>query len=880
MSRTHSRSVLAALLSASAAAAAFAGAPTVDRSPFDVSQGPAGAEALRSWDVVNIGDGFWNVAGNWDPASVPALGDDIRLYQSDASDREVTYASPAGTTLNSFRVDANGNGLMTLTQPADRLTTNEYVLGVFNGKAKHNLNGGTLVTGEHYVGAIGQGTFNMTGGRLTNSLFVSVGNNVGATGTFLMSGGNFVGTEFDVGYFGNGTMIQSGGSVSLSQFYGVGYVAGGVGTYLMVNGSVLSPDGYVGLYGTGTFIQVGGTNTHLSVLSLGETTGAAGTYRLGAGTLNASEVTVGNEGSGTFDMLGGRLNAVNFFAGSSANSIGNGTFANGLVTISNEATFGVGTNSTSRFALNSGTVNVGGDMSLGFEQGSYGKFIMDGGALSSNELKVGYIGDGEFVQLLNVNTVNTYVSIADQAASTGTYAMRGGTLNATELEVGYRGQGTMIHTGGTVNVSDFMAVGFVLTGSGNYNLLPGGVLNAPSSYVGLYGAGTMSQSGGAHNVPNILSVGENTAATGWYDLGGDGVITTGELDVGFQGTGVFNQTGGTITATEINVGGSIGGVGTYTMTGGTINVGDENVSFMTTTSGRFTQSGGVHNVTNVLNLAVQAGTDAAFRFEGGSLNAASVNIGGGSLTAGGAASFVQGGGVMQVANRVKVWGGNSLELNGGSFSAGTLTTNGNGSVSLGSGSGVTPRVRGLEAVSGEIDINDNAMIVDYTGASSLGNPQAFGTVANLIANGWNNGQWDGLGINTSMGSTSVFAIGYAEASQKFGISGAGTASFRGQTVDATSAILLFTYYGDTDLDRDVDISDFATLASNFNMPNKLWKDGDVNYSGTVEIGDFALLAANWNQAFPASLPRSAVPEPAAFGFLSLAGVGLLRRRRV
>ena len=66
--------------------------------------------------------------------------------------------------------------------------------------------------------------------------------------------------------------------------------------------------------------------------------------------------------------------------------------------------------------------------------------------------------------------------------------------------------------------------------------------------------------------------------------------------------------------------------------------------------------------------------------------------------------------------------------------------------------------------------------------------------------------------------------------------------------------------GDANLDKTVDIGDFALLAANFNTPS-YWGKGDFNYDGMTELGDFALLAVNFNQTLPAAVPRSAVPEP-------------------
>jgi len=107
-------------------------------------------------------------------------------------------------------------------------------------------------------------------------------------------------------------------------------------------------------------------------------------------------------------------------------------------------------------------------------------------------------------------------------------------------------------------------------------------------------------------------------------------------------------------------------------------------------------------------------------------------------------------------------------------------------------------------------------------------------------------------------------------------------------VDSTSLLLALTWEGDANLDGQVDITDLARLATNWQTSN-VWTGGDFDYSGFVDITDLAMLATNWQAGVGAPLSMSfeqalasvelggtRVPEPVVG--LPMLAVAVLRRR--
>jgi autotransporter-associated beta strand protein len=187
-------------------------------------------------------------------------------------------------------------------------------------------------------------------------------------------------------------------------------------------------------------------------------------------------------------------------------------------------------------------------------------------------------------------------------------------------------------------------------------------------------------------------------------------------------------------------------------------------------------------------------------------------------------------------------------------------------------------VPALSISAGTLDLNNNAMIVDYTGASPLLAIRA------QLASGYASGAWNGIGINSTTAANDVTyetALGYAEASSL------GVGDFAGHPlVDPTEILIRYTLYGDANLDSIVNALDFNALASNFGLPGaNLWTQADFNYDGQVNSLDFDAIAMNFSSALPGSLPSglvtsvtmSVVPEPIT-GFI-LASALFARRFR-
>ncbi|HRK31249.1 MAG TPA: hypothetical protein PLD59_09240 [Tepidisphaeraceae bacterium] len=203
--------------------------------------------------------------------------------------------------------------------------------------------------------------------------------------------------------------------------------------------------------------------------------------------------------------------------------------------------------------------------------------------------------------------------------------------------------------------------------------------------------------------------------------------------------------------------------------------------------------------------------------------------------------------------------------------AGTLQIAAGATVRLTAGTNITQKVLAI-ASSGRLDLADNALIVDYASISPLD------SIKEQILSARNGGAWDGNGITSTLADASAFTLGHGEASLILGLNAGEFGLFRGQTVDATAILVLFTRYGDATLDRAVNLDDFTALAASFGQ-SATWSGGDFDGNGMVTLNDFTILAANFGLTGPAESPARAVPEPAVSLPASALILASLRRRR-
>ena len=740
--------------------------------------------------------------GNWD-----GTPDGLHNWL-DINTATSAFVVPAGS--NAFLLQSGTNGVVgevvnyNYNYPTNSGIAN-LTIDSSNTLSLALANSSLAVSGQTIIGNIGTGAFTQSSGTVTleNTLAgnpsLIVGNSTGANGSVTLSGGIF--RSLDGETIGNGggkgTFLQSGGLHSVSNLpdsspgngnlyisVSSSHATNTVGTYILQGGTLIAGDIELGNAGTARFEQSGGSVSaaYMQIALNSGGVAAHGTYNMSAGA-SLSIIANGNENIGQ--------------------DAGQGTFnqTGGAHTISGTLTVGTqGAITNGIFNLSGGSLRA---LGLTLAQSAYvptspiGIFNQTGGTFtvtSTNSLGI----DG--LVAIGSNEISPGSSVS------GLYSMSGGTLNASVMTIGQGGNGALVQAGGSIFLSgtgSTIGTSGLVIGSGSAFFsrtssvtLSGGLLQVTANeYIGVDLASVVNQSGGTNSVAGGLYLGyhSGTSAVGVYNMSNGATLSVGGSEyVGNAGTGTFNQSGGT------------------------------------------------HSV--VGTLYVQPGTAAtgAFNLSGGSLSAgAMINQGtfsqtGGSLTSGATVNqrtFNQSGGFATLGS---LSGTNGIfSVGGGAGTAlATVANFSQGTVSLSAGGTLVVMTSTLAHYTNTA----SSLTVGGSGNLDLGNHNLLtstpaSTIRQYLINGYNGGAWNGTG-----GITSSWAAGDTNHAKALG--------YNALTNGAT--LVAATLYGDTNLKGSVGLSDYNTLAANFNKPG-VWAQGDFDYDGVVTLSDYNKLAQNFNK---------------------------------
>ncbi|HEV2693408.1 MAG TPA: autotransporter-associated beta strand repeat-containing protein, partial [Verrucomicrobiae bacterium] len=531
----------------------------------------------QTWNGVGV-NANWSTGANWVSGVSPVTSD---------------FVTFAGSTQLAPSMDANYN----LAGLAFNSTAGSFVLGSpssvltlsANGITNNSANTETvntplaLTTAETFSAAAGNLVLGQqvdTGGNLVS--FDGARTNI-VNGAIIGAGGltkNGAGTNILTGlntYAGTTTVnagvmqLNSGGAINC---LAVNLTANASSQLQVINGSVTSTNlANVGqtcslLVSSGTANFPGGIQTDVTTSAIN-----ADLISVFGGTLNASSITLGRTGLGltTQPTTGNTANGL-YVNGGTVNLSSNlnvTTIANGNA------------NSTVNARVDSGTLNVGGALIIGLNNGGrWSDFDVTGGTVTVNDPTLGLSIGGPFagnaVFLMRGGTVTTplvglgYGSIADtvvlsqsggslyvgsggiqkvSSAATASVVWSGGTLGATAdwsstMPITVSGAVTL-KAADVANVAHNIVLNGVLSGSGALTKTGNGVLSigAQNTYSGLtaINAGSLQLTNDSVTLNGTVVGSISVASNAFFDVTGLSVI--GGFSLGsaktISGTGII-----------------------------------------------------------------------------------------------------------------------------------------------------------------------------------------------------------------------------------------------------------------------------------------------------------------------------------------------------
>jgi polygalacturonase len=389
----------------------------------------------------------------------------------------------------------------------------------------------------------------------TNTLFL---NNAGSVTPFTILSNLTISANAILNITNSALVVTNGATVVGSN--GVAQLTVSSGTWLAQSVAVA----YGAASSQGTLTIAGGTNVFSSTLGIGS--GANG---------------AGFGGTGTVWITGGQLTATNDIT-----YLGNGFQASGQMTISNGAWTALGAQ-VGYFQGGQGTLTIAGGTTVIQQFGLIltidnvnctGTVWMTGGQLNAS-VTVGSAGPAQMI-------VSNGVWQGD-----GIVVDQGGT-SISGFTTNIYGSGTLTIAGGSITMSDELAMSFEGNTTGTVWMTGGQMALGFETDIGVIGVGQMTVSNGTWQSPSVL-VGEFPGSKGFLTMaGGTGIVNT-KLVIGTpdcKATGTVTVVGGSLFVTN-DSGNAVLDVesGTFTLSSGTVVV-DQFV--MTNACAHFVRTGG------------------------------------------------------------------------------------------------------------------------------------------------------------------------------------------------------------------------------------------------------------------------------------------------
>jgi hypothetical protein len=845
----------------------------------------AGAAIVSSYSPVNAASKFYGgAAGLWQTGpwltapggsvtTVPTAGDSA-FVNGTTSFTVTTNGSTVLTGLATIQLDGTtiarvgldktaainlgatnfvvaSTGQASFTSGGGNLSVNNFIIAQNNGSngTVALSNSSLTILSSMAIGSTGFGELDMTSGSIgvgTSSVPLIIGNS--ALGIFNLNGGSAVLGQLNAGPGdgGAGIMTLAGGSFSVAGATKLGEPSGNSSGQLYLNSGTASFNGPVTVYGQSTIHGSQGALVNFNPNQGINING--GTIQLDGNTYGLSStnpITLNDGYFGSFNIvsIGGASIIFNAgtvgITGTDFNPATNPILGNGSINLpANKALIVAGRTSLSSsnpIVINGGTFSTGGlngnpaDM-----QFNSGTFRLTGDTFNVGTM--GVFGDTYTIDSAHrievaFGNLTTIDAGAQLYINGGALSSDGGVQNSGVLQLG---SPTSRISGGLVD---------------NFNLLAG---------TGRITAQLLNETDGevrVNSVDTLRFEGNINTNGGLFNLNGGYLDFTGSVNNGPSG----RITGrGTVSAGNINNAGSI------LLSAGLTDV----HGLLVNQSGGKTIVSGNATATFYDNITNQPGSE--FRVSTGSTAVFFGTVSGLGLFTGSGLKDFEG----SALPGPLATPGSSLVGPAGNVSAqyvreSALTVQGELAIVPNGTSSGASRVGALSIDGGQMDLANNALVVDYSAASPIA------TIRSLLLSGRAGGTWSGEGLRSSKANASTFALGYAEAAAIFS---SFPANFFGQSVDNSTVLVRYTRYGDANLDGKVNALDFNALATNFGGSGKVWTQGDYNYDGTVNTQDFTLLAQNFNGVVSDASLGGIVPEPLGLAVFFLASLALQRRR--